>query len=187
MWKYAKLSGRTSPMAEITANVSNVKDLRLVVYNLSENHVECATVSPNEVREMTLSYDTARAIANDARNGEHAILAFDMRHNKVFLIDSTPNLEVASAVLLCVVTELLNGEVQCRTSQCGTPKVRESRFNPSPRVVDEVVRRDERGRFVRKDCEEEPNAPCNEHWNGIPSCDGAEDVVMNRRFHIGRR
>ena len=198
MWNYVRLHSDNSPMAEILSQCSNQSNLRLVIYHLSENNVECATVSPDEVRQFSLSSDEARAIRNDAHNGVHAVLAFDLASGTVYLIDSTPELQVASAVLLCVVAELLNGCVQPRQSQCGRPEVRRDcpRFAPRPSLEQvaennysamqqfeqEVVRRDERGRFVRKvECVEEHDEP----WKNPPVVESA-DSVMNRRFRLGR-
>jgi len=175
-------------MAEILSQCSDKSNLRLVIYHLSENHVECATVSPNEVRQLTLTSEEARTIRNEARNGVHAILAFDCGSGHVYLIDSTPELQVASAVLLCVVTELLNGCVQPRQSQCGRPEVRREtpRFAPRPSIEQiaennyramnqEVARRDANGRFVRK---------VDEPWKNIPETDDASSV-MHSRFSLG--
>ena len=186
MWNYVRLHSDNSPMAEILSQCSNQSNLRLVIYHLSENHVECATVSPDEVRQFSLSSDEARAIRNDAHNGVHAVLAFDLASGTVYLIDSTPELQVASAVLLCVVAELLNGCVQPRQSQCGRPEVRmehPSIMEAVARRVDEAVaRRDERGRFVRKvEYVEEHDEP----WKNPPVVESA-DSVMNRRFRLGR-
>ena len=122
MWNYIKLRREGSPMEEILSQCSDKANLRLVIYHLGENHVECATMNPNEVRGLALG-SVANAIAKDAQNGPHAILAYDMRSNDVYLIDSTPELPVASAVLLCVVTELLNGNVQPRANVCGRPNI----------------------------------------------------------------
>lgn len=193
MWNYVRLHSDNSPMAEILSQCSDKSNLRLVIYHLSENHVECATVSPNEVRQLTLTSEEARTIRNEARNGVHAILAFDCGSGHVYLIDSTPELQVASAVLLCVVTELLNGCVQPRQSQCGRPEVRREtpRFAPRPSIEQiaennyramnqEVARRDANGRFVRK---------VDEPWKNIPETDDASSV-MHSRFsleNIGRR
>jgi hypothetical protein len=177
-------------MAEILSQCSDKSNLRLVIYHLSENHVECATVSPNEVRQLTLTSEEARTIRNEARNGVHAILAFDCGSGHVYLIDSTPELQVASAVLLCVVTELLNGCVQPRQSQCGRPEVRMAR--PSIDKVAEAnyrameqfaAQRDAHGRFVRK--VEKPVVENNEPWKNPPVAESA-DTVMNRRFRLGR-
>jgi len=190
MWKFAKLHSDNSPMAEILSQCSDKTNLRLVIYHLSENHVECATVSPNEVRQLTLTSEEARTIRNEARNGVHAILAFDCGSGHVYLIDSTPELQVASAVLLCVVTELLNGCVQPRQSQCGRPEVRTAR--PSIERIAEAnyrameqftAQRDANGRFVRK--VEKQVVESNEPWKNPPVAESA-DTVMNRRFRLGR-
>ena len=176
MWNYVRLHSDNSPMAEILSQCSDKSNLRLVIYHLSENHVECAT-TPNADREYKLTNDEARAISNDARNGAHAVLAFDVRTDDVYMIDSTPELQIASAVLLCVVTELLNGCVQPRQSQCGRPEVRRDcpRFAPRPSLEQEVARRDANGRFVRK---------VDEPWKNIPETDDASSVIHSR-FSLG--
>ena len=107
------------------------------------------------------------------------------------MIDSTPELQIASAVLLCVVTELLNGCVQPRQCECGRPEVRREapRFAPRPSLEEvaennyramqqfeqEVARRDANGRFVRK---------VDEPWKNIPETDDAS-TVMHSRFSLG--
>lgn len=187
MWNFVRLHSDNSPMAEILSQCSDKSNLRLVIYHLSENHVECAT-TPNADREYKLTSDEARAISREARNGAHAVLAFDVRTKDVYLIDSTPELQIASAVLLCVVTELLNGCVQPRQSQCGRPEVRREapRFAPRPSLEEvaennyrameqEVARRDANGRFVRK---------VDEPWKNIPETDDAS-TVMHSRFSLG--
>jgi len=177
MWNYIRLHSDNSPMAEIMSQCSDKSNLRLVIYHLEENHVECATVSPNEVRAFQLTSELARTIARDAENGAHAILAFDIEADVVYLIDSTPELPVASAVLLCVVTELLNGCVQPRQTKCGRPEVRRECSRP----CDNVVERDERGRFVRRTESDEP-------WRTPPVVVGTDpSAVLNRRFRLGRR
>ena len=117
MWNYRKLSRRESPMAEILAKCSCKANINLVIYHLSENHVECATV-PN-VDQFRLG-ETARTIKADSQHN-HAILAYDLGTNEVYKIDDVPELPVASAVLLCVVTELMNGAVMPRENQYGAP------------------------------------------------------------------
>ena len=186
MWNYVRFRSDNSPMANILSKCSCKENLRLVIYNLSENHVECATVSPQEVEQLALG-ETARFISEDARNGAHAVLAYDTAKCEVYLIDSTPELPVASCVLLCVVTELLNGCVQPRQSQCGRPEIRreEAVCRPCP-CEKEAVMRDERGRFVRKN-----ETVCNERWIEDeplknPPMNEDASAVMNRRFRIGR-
>ena len=175
MWNFVKLHSDNSPMAEILSQCSDKSNLRLVIYHLSENHVECAT-TPNADCEYKLTSDEARAISREARNGAHAVLAFDVRTKDVYLIDSVPELQIASAILLCVVTELLNGCVQPRQSQCGRPEARREapRFAPRP-SIEEVVRRDANGRFVRK---------VDEPWKNIPTDEDASSV-MHSRFSLG--
>ena len=51
MWNYVRLHSDNSPMAEILSQCSDKSNLRLVIYHLSENHVECAT-TPNADREI---------------------------------------------------------------------------------------------------------------------------------------
>lgn len=183
MWNYIRLYSDNSPMAEILSRCSNKSNLRLVIYHLDENHVECATVSPDEVRKFNLG-DTARVIREDAENGAHAVLAFDVKSGDVYLIDSTPELPVASAVLLCVVTELLNGCVQPRQCKCGRPENCEN-DDKHPRIEDvvernQLVKRDACGRFVRKEEVDEP-------WKNPPTMEGADaSTVLTRRFRLGR-
>ncbi len=144
MWRYVKLSSNDSPMAEIIGRCSCKSNIRLVVYHLSDNHVECAT-DPN-VNQFSLG-ETARTIKADSRHN-HAILAYDLGSNEVYKIEDVPELPVASAVLLCVVTELLNGCVQPRENQYGAPVA--ARRMPTP---PQNVARGEHGRFVKQ----EPN------------------------------
>jgi hypothetical protein len=84
---------------------------------------------------------------NDSRHN-HAILAYDLGKNEVYKIEDVPELPIASAVLLCVVTELLNGCVQPRENQYGAPVA--ARRMPTP---PQNVARGENGRFVKQ----EPN------------------------------
>ncbi len=144
MWKYVKLCSCNSPMQEILSNCSCKSNIRLVVYHLSENHVECATTP--DVDQLRLG-ETARTIMNDSRHN-HAILAYDLGKNEVYKIEDVPELPIASAVLLCVVTELLNGCVQPRENQYGAPVA--ARRMPTP---PQNVARGEHGRFVKQ----EPN------------------------------
>ena len=190
MWNYIKIHSDNSPMAEILSQCSDKSNLRLVIYHLSENHVECAT-TPNADREYKLTSDEARAISRDARD-VHAVLAFDVRSKDVYLIDSTPELQIASAVLLCVVTELLNGCVQPRQNERGIPEVRRVLDrDPRPSIEEvaeanyramerEALRRDANGRFVRK---------VDEPWKNIPETESASSVLHSRFDfrRIGRR
>lgn len=179
MWNYVTLNPNNSPMGEILSQCSDKTNLSLVVYHLSENHVECATV-PN-VRDFELG-NVARQIKNDARY-DHAILAYDLGCKDVFLVDSTPELPAASAVLLCVVTELLNGCVQSRQTQCGRPEVRRdcNRFDPRPSFgqladSDHLVREQFKREVAMRDA----------HGRFVPKTDTTTaNSVMTKRFRLG--
>ena len=169
MWNYKKLASNSSPMAEIMSRCSCKENIRLVVYHLSENHVECATTP--DVDELRLG-DACRTIKADSRHN-HAILAYDLGTKEVYKIEDVPELPVASAVLLCVVTELLNGCVQPRENQYGIPSAKsranDSRFNHL---------RDERGRFTNQGCCR-PTDSTNEAPNLVAPISG-------HRFRLGR-
>ena len=178
MWKYVKISPERSPMTEILDRCSCTSNLSLVVYNLSKNHVECAVT--HEASSIVLDGSTLDELRRASHN-EHAILAFDLRTNEVYKIDAVPGLEIASAVLLCVVTELLNGTVMARKEENGIPTPRQSRACYG-------VKRDASGRFVKAesatcvdDCGEDdraPQKPTRVISNGTP--------LSGHRFHIGR-
>lgn len=178
MWNYRKLSSNDSPMAEILNRCSCRSNIRLVVYHLSENHIECAT-TPDMAR-LSLG-ETARTIEADSKHS-HAILALDLGSNEVYKIEDVPELPVASAVLLCVVTELLNGCVQPRENQYGAPVA--ARRMPTP----QNVARGANGRFVKQEprfkeepqfIKKEPVAPTRVIDNGTP-------LVGGHRFRLGR-
>ena len=165
-------------MAEILDRCSCTSNLSLVVYNLSNNHVECAVTQ--EASSITLDGSTIDELRRDSHN-EHAILAFDLRTNEVYKIDDVPELNVASAVLLCVVTELLNGTVMARKEENGVPTPRQTRACCG-------VKRGANGRFVKAesaacidDYEEEDRAPqkVRDITVGTP--------LTGHRFHLGRR
>jgi len=182
MWNYIKLRSNESPMAEILGRCSCKSNIRLVVYHLSENHVECATVPENEVRQLALG-ETARTIKADSRHN-HAILAYDLGTSEVYKIEDVPELPIASAVLLCVVTELLNGCVQPRENQYGAP-VAARRMPQRPPMPPQNVARGANGRFVRQESTyeeerfEEPARPTRVIDNGSP--------LVGHRFRLGRR
>jgi hypothetical protein len=174
MWNYRKLSSNESPMAEILSRCSCKSNIRLVVYHLSENHVECATTP--DVDQLRLG-ETARTIKADSRHS-HAILAYDLGTNEVYKIEDVPELPVASAVLLCVVTELLNGCVQPRENQYGAPMAAR-RPSPRPMPMPQNVARGANGRFVRQEPQHEAPMPTRVIDEGAP--------LAGHRFRLGRR
>ena len=183
MWNYRKLSSNDSPMAEILNRCTCRSNIRLVVYHLSENHVECATTP--DASQFSLG-ETARTIKADSRHN-HAVLAFDLGSNEVYKIEDVPELPVASAVLLCIVTELLNGCVQSRENQYGAPVAETRRHMPTP---PRNVMRDSNGRFVRCnerfDCDETHEAqpmPSSTNYGGMQN---DSSPLSGHRFRLGR-
>lgn len=181
MWNYKKLSSSESPMSEILNRCTSKSNIRLVVYHLSENHVECATVPEREVRTLSLG-ETARTIKADSRHN-HAILAYDLGSNEVYKIEDVPELPVASAVLLCVVTELLNGCVQPRENQYGAPVA----ANVTRRTAPSHVERDSSGRFVKKNTFIEENVREAQGAQGAPAMMAETSIPLaGHRFRLGR-
>lgn len=177
MWNYRKLSRRESPMAEILSRCSSKANINLVIYHLSENHVECATV-PN-VDQFRLG-ETARTIKADSQHN-HAILAYDLGTNEVYKIDDVPELPIASAVLLCVVTELMNGAVMPRDNQYGAPVAARKVAAPTNNVA-----RAANGRFVRQEPQfEEPEVdePAPRPTRVV---DEGAPVIRGHRFRLGK-
>lgn len=122
MWEFTKiqLNGR-SPMQEILSRCTNVLNLRLVIYNLSENRVECATVHPHEAQSFTLSREVVSKIKQQTCGNGFAILAYDVCGKRVYLVECTPEVNAASAVLLCVVTELMGGHIEAPNGRHPNP------------------------------------------------------------------
>lgn len=175
MWNYRQLSRRESPMAEILSRCSSKANINLVIYHLSENHVECATVP--DVDKFRLG-ETARTIKADSKHN-HAILAYDLGTNEVYKIEDVPELPVASAVLLCVVTELMNGAVLPRENQYGTPVARRTAA-PTNNVA-----RGANGRFVRQEpqFEETYEEPAPRPTRVV---DEGAPVIRGHRFRLGK-
>lgn len=177
MWNYRQLSRRESPMAEILSRCSSKANINLVIYHLSENHVECATVP--DVDKFRLG-ETARTIKADSRHN-HAILAYDLGTNEVYKIEDVPELQVASAVLLCVVTELMNGAVMPRENQYGAPVAARKVAAPTNNVA-----RAANVRFVRQEPQFEE--PVFEEPAPRPTrvVDEGAPVIRGHRFRLGK-
>ena len=99
-----------------------------------------------------------------------------------YKIEDVPELPVASAVLLCVVTELMNGAVLPRENQYGAPVAARRPQMPTP---PSNVARGANGRFVRQEpqsFEREPEReiprPTRVLDNGTP--------LSGHRFRLGK-
>lgn len=177
MFIYKKLctSGNAKKALKEILLRANKKDLRFVIYNVEEGHVECASDEggPAAVRKYELSSDTLNAIRHDA-NGAHAALAYNMASNEVYLLDAVPELAVANCLLLCVMNILVGADDYVRTCERTENSIREvdNYVTAAPRAPVSPVRDPQTGRFIR--LEETPN-PCN------------DDEILGHRFRLGRR
>ena len=175
MFNYARLNSKgnaKSALREILDCKANKADLRFVVYQLSENHVLCASDDggPSAVAIYNLSRDTANAILHDATNGfKIAVLAYNMRTNEVYLLDAVPELQVANCLLLCVMNILVG------VSDAFTPnRVFEERITARPSggfvTKTRVVRDANTSRYVRLEGK---------------ATDSDTDEIIGRRFRLG--
>lgn len=106
MWSFKNILNENPPMTEILRDCSGKHNLRLVIYHLDKNHVECAT--ERDAEKYQLDRSVTDKLAEVAR-APHAILAYDIQERNVYMVDSAPELNVCSAILLCVLTEVMNG------------------------------------------------------------------------------
>ena len=75
MWNFKNILNENPPMTEILKDCSDKSNLRLVIYHLNENHVECA--AERNGRQYQLDPSVTDEIAENAR-APHAILAYDI-------------------------------------------------------------------------------------------------------------
>lgn len=115
MWNFKNILNDNPPMTEILKDCSDKSKLRLVIYHLDENHVECAT--ERDGQKYQLDRSVTNELAENAR-APHAILAYDITTKDVYLIDSAPELNACSAILLCVLTEIMNAPCTCGATHC---------------------------------------------------------------------
>lgn len=115
MWNFKNILNENPPMTEILKDCSDKSNLRLVIYHLDENHVECAT--ERDGQKYQLDRSVTDELAENAR-APHAILAYDIATKNVYLIDSALELNACSAILLCVLTEIMNAPCTCGATHC---------------------------------------------------------------------
>lgn len=129
MWKYRKLDNRnTSTLAQVMQLVRNKSSIKFVIYNLEDERVELATGMNHNANEFfklgdneleSIVYDSERA-KEEARNmgmmvpecrDRKALLAYDVDSMTVFLIQSAPDINGISGILMCMVSELMASNV----------------------------------------------------------------------------
>lgn len=131
MWKYRKLDNRnSSTLAQLMQLVPNKSSIKFVVYNLEDDRVELTTdMNPHandffklgDCELECIVHDSEKAKEEARKMGMHipecvdksALLAYDVDSSTVFLIQSAPDVNGISGILMCMVSELINSTVLC--------------------------------------------------------------------------
>ena len=130
MWKYRKLDNRnSSTLAQLMQLVPNKSSIKFVIYNLEDDRVELTTdMNPHandffklgDCELECIVHDSEKAKEEARKMGMHipgcvdksALLAYDVDSSTVFLIQSAPDINGISGVLMCMVSELINSNVR---------------------------------------------------------------------------
>ena len=130
MWKYRKLDNRNaSTLSQVMQLAHNKSSIKFVIYNLEDERVELTTsMNSHSVEFFKLGKCELESIVHDsekakeeARNmgmripecdDRYALLAYDVDSSTVFLIQSAPDINGISGVLMCMVSELINSNVR---------------------------------------------------------------------------
>ena len=146
MWKYRKLDNRnSSTLAQLMQLVPNKSSIKFVIYNLEDDRVELSTdMNPHandffklgDCELECIVHDSEKAKEEARKMGMHipecvdksALLAYDVDSSTVFLIQSAPDVNGISGILMCMVSELMasnvpfnvNGSISCSQSKYGT-------------------------------------------------------------------
>lgn len=131
MWKYRKLDNRNaSTLAQLLQLVPNKSSIKFVIYNLEDDRVELTTdMNPHandffklgDCELECIVHDSEKAKEEARKMGMHipecvdksALLAYDVDSSTVFLIQSAPDINGISGILMCMVSELINSNVIC--------------------------------------------------------------------------
>lgn len=131
MWKYRKLDNRNaSTLAQLMQIVPNKSSIKFVIYNLEDDRVELTTgMNSHSVDFFKLGDCELESIVHDSEKAKeearkmgmripecvdrYALLAYDVDSSTVFLIQSAPDINGISGVLICMVSELINSNVLC--------------------------------------------------------------------------
>lgn len=131
MWKYRKLDNRnSSTLAKLMQIVPNKSSIKFVIYNLEDDRVELTTDMNHRANDFfklgdceleCIVHDSEKAKEEARKMGMHipggvdksALLAYDVDSSTVFLIQSAPDVNGISGILMCMVSELINSNVLC--------------------------------------------------------------------------
>ena len=146
MWKYLKLYNRnSSTLVQLIQLFQNKSRIKFVIYNLEDDRGELTTDMHPHANDFfklgdceleCIVHDSEKAKEEARKMGMHipgcvdksALLAYDVDSSTVFLIQSAPDVNGISGILMCMVSELMasnvpcnvNGSISCIQSKCGT-------------------------------------------------------------------
>lgn len=130
MWKYRKLDNRNaSTLSQVMQLAHNKSSIKFVIYNLEDERVELTTsMNSHSVEFFKLGKCELESIVHDSEKAKEearkmgmripecddrcALLAYDVDSSTVFLIQSAPDINGISGVLMCMVSELINSNVR---------------------------------------------------------------------------
>ena len=130
MWKYRKLDNRNaSTLSQVMQLAHNKSSIKFVIYNLEDDRVELTTsMNSHSVEFFKLGKCELESIVHDSEKAKEearkmgmripecddrcALLAYDVDSSTVFLIQSAPDINGISGVLMCMVSELINSNVR---------------------------------------------------------------------------
>lgn len=134
MWKYRKLDNRNaSTLSQVMQLAHNKSSIKLVIYNLEDERVELSTGMNHNANEFfklgdneleSIIHDSEKAKEEARKMGmripecddRYALLAYDVDSSTVFLIQSAPDINGISGVLMCMVSELMASNVPCNVN-----------------------------------------------------------------------
>lgn len=134
MWKYRKLDNRNaSTLSQVMQLAHNKSSIKFVIYNLEDNRVELTTsMNSHSVECFKLGKCELDSIVHDSEKAKeearkmgmripecddrYALLAYDVDSSTVFLIQSAPDINGISGVLMCMVSELMASNVPCNVN-----------------------------------------------------------------------
>lgn len=134
MWKYRKLDNRNaSTLSQVMQLAHNKSSIKFVIYNLEDNRVELTTsMNSHSVECFKLGKCELESIVHDSEKAKeearkmgmripecddrYALLAYDVDSSTVFLIQSAPDINGISGVLMCMVSELMASNVPCNVN-----------------------------------------------------------------------
>ena len=134
MWKYRKLDNRNaSTLSQVMQLAHNKSSIKFVIYNLEDERFELSTGMNHNANEFfklgdneleSIVHDSEKAKEEARKMGmripecddRYALLAYDVDSSTVFLIQSAPDINGISGVLMCMVSELMASNVPCNVN-----------------------------------------------------------------------